>query len=215
MSMALDPKVRHSLATGDWVGAMAHGSYHTPFIGNGRNAWDAWQMGKPWSAAGHAGLFGVEALGMRSAGKVFGAGKVAKLKTRQGRIGKKGGAVGSGRQIKPVNNALQQALPSTEAFFNSADTVWKNGAQGSLSVAGRALQKHAGRAESAFSSIKFSGKTANQDAMKLIKEIMRAPNKRVVPQPNGTTVIYNLSSGRGFNISRKGLFNGFRNMKKE
>ena len=72
MSMALDPKVRHSLATGDWVGTMGHGSYHTPFIGNGRNAWDAWQMGKPWSAAGHAGLFGVEAWGVRSAGKVRG-----------------------------------------------------------------------------------------------------------------------------------------------
>ena len=72
MSMALDPKVRHSVAAGDWVGAMAHGSYHLPFIGNGRNAWDAWQMGKPWSAAGHAGLFSIEALGMRSAGKVRG-----------------------------------------------------------------------------------------------------------------------------------------------
>jgi hypothetical protein len=72
MSMALDPKVRHSLATGNWVGAMAHGSYHLPFIGNGRNSWDAWQMGKPWSAAGHAGLFSIDALGMRSAGKVRG-----------------------------------------------------------------------------------------------------------------------------------------------
>ena len=85
MSMALDPKVRHSLATGDWVGTMGHGSYHTPFIGNGRNAWDAWQMGKPWSAAGHAGLFSIEALGMHSAGKVRGG------------------------QIKPVKNAYKLA----------------------------------------------------------------------------------------------------------
>ena len=138
-----------------------------------------------------------------------------------GVMGKVVGKVGKWKATKAAKagprgvQTLQQVLPNTEAFFKSADTCWKNGAQGSLSVAGRALQKHAGRGESAFSSIKFSGKTANQDAMKIIKEIMRAPNKRVVPQLNGTTVIYNLSSGRGFNISRKGLFNGFRNMKKE
>ena len=107
---------------------------------------------------------------------------------------------------------LQQALPNTEAFLNSADTVWKNGVQGTLSVAGRALQKHSGRKGSAFSNIQFSGKTANQDAMKLIKEIMNSKDQVIKVNPNGTTTIYDSASRRGFNISREGLFNGFRNM---
>ena len=109
--------------------------------------------------------------------------------------------------------SLQQALPNKDAFLKSADTAWKGGTQGTLSVAGRALQKHAGRAGSAFSDVQFSGKTANQDAMRLIKQIMDAPNKRIAPQENGTTIIYDMAIGRGFGISRKGLFNGFRNMK--
>jgi len=49
--------------------------------------------------------------------------------------------------------------------------------------------------------------------MKLIKEFMGAPNKRIAPQKNGTTVVYDVTTGRGLSISRKGLFNGFRNMK--
>ena len=84
--------------------------------------------------------------------------------------------------------------------------------KGTLSVAGRALQKHAGRAGSAFSDVQFSGKTANQDAMRVIKEIMNSKNRAIRTNPNGTTDIYDGVSRRGFNISRKGLFNGFRNM---
>ena len=200
--MAMDPKVRHSLAAGDWVGTMAHGSYHLPFIGNGRNAWDAWQMGKPWSAAGHAGLFGVEALGMRSAGKVRGT-------VRGGGVAK---GAAKAQKVGDTAKTPHQVLPNSDAFLKSAESVWKDGAQGTLSVAGRALSKHSGRTGSAFSNIKFSGKTANQDSMRVIKEIMNSKNRVIRVNPNGTTDIYDSVSRRGLNISRKGLFNGFRNM---
>ena len=97
---------------------MAHGSYHTPFIGNGRNAWDAWQMGKPWSAAGHAGLFGVEALGMRSAGKVRGA-------VQRGGVAK---ARKSGTVIKQGKVAGAKAVPrgKKKELFNFTETTLKH-----------------------------------------------------------------------------------------
>ena len=50
--------------------------------------------------------------------------------------------------------------------------------------------------------------------MKLIKQIMGAAEKVIEPQKNGAIIVYDVATGRGFSISRKGLFNGFRNMKK-
>lgn len=108
--------------------------------------------------------------------------------------------------------ALQKVLPNTKAFLKSADTIWKQGAQGKLTNAGRALQKHAGRKGSAFSNIKFSGRTANKEAKKIIQEIMNSKNRVIKVNPNGTTTIFDEVSKRGFNVSREGLFNGFRNM---
>ena len=146
------------------------------------------------AAKGAQGLLKVR----RGVGRVKKAAKVAEVK----QVGKSGNAT----------NALQQVLPSKDAFLKSAEATWENGAQGTLSVAGRALQKHAGRAGSAFCDIEFSGKTANQDAMRIIKEIMNSKNRNIRVNPNGTTDVYDSISRKGFNISRKGLFNGFRNM---
>ena len=110
-----------------------------------------------------------------------------------------------------VIKSLQQALPNKDAFLKSADTAWKGGTQGTLSVAGRALQKHAGRAGSAFSDVQFSGKTANQDAMRVIKQILNSKNQVVEVAPRGGYEIYDPITKRGFSVSRNGLFNGFRN----
>ena len=69
-----------------------------------------------------------------------------------------------------------------------------------------------GGSDSAFSNIKFSNKTANQEAMKIIEEIMSSANRAMQSQKNGTTIVFDRVTGRGFGISRRGLFNGFRNM---
>jgi len=42
---------------------------------------------------------------------------------------------------------------------------------------------------------------------------MNFKNRAIKVNPNGTTTIFDEVSKRGFNISRKGPFNGFRSMK--
>ena len=68
--MAADIEIHTDLKTGDYSDALNHASYHLPFIGAGRNAWDALQDNKPWQAEAHAGLLGLEVAGFRAAGKV-------------------------------------------------------------------------------------------------------------------------------------------------
>ena len=70
VGIALDPAIHDNIKEGNWVGFAEHASYHLPLIGSGRNAWDAYQDGKPWQAVGHTGLLGVEAFGVRGVGKV-------------------------------------------------------------------------------------------------------------------------------------------------
>ena len=77
----------------------------------------------------------------------------------------------------------------------------------------RALQKHSGRANSSFSNIKFSGKTATEDGLNVLKDIMNSKKKIIDMESNGTKTIYDKATGRGFNISREGKFNGFRDLK--
>jgi hypothetical protein len=76
LGIALDAEIHADIKAGDWSGALNHSSYHLPFVGAGRNSWDAWHAGNYLGAAGHAGLFGVEAFGLRGIGKLQGAGKV-------------------------------------------------------------------------------------------------------------------------------------------
>jgi len=152
--------------------------------------------------------------------------KVAKLKTRPGGIGKKGGAKiskvewgaseleGFLGMFSKSSDRLKKAIPNPEAFLASVEEVWKQGAQGSLNNAGRALQKHASRVGSSFSDTQFSGKTANQDAKKLIKEILSSKNQVIKKHPQGGYHIFDRVTGRGIAVSRKGVFNGVRNMSK-
>ncbi len=85
------------------------------------------------------------------------------------------------------------------------------GEQG-LTVVGRALQKHAGREGSVFQSVKFSHLTANDEGMKILNEIMNAEAKIITNAENGGKLIFDKATGRGFGISREGLFNGFREL---
>ena len=174
MSMALDPKVRHSLATGDWVGAMAHGSYHTPFIGNGRNTWDAWQMGKPWSAAGHAGLFGVEALGMRSAGKVRG---IRVPLTKPARLVRKGGKASTG-VTKSGGVKASQKLPSHLQSIIKPD--------------GKLIGKQLGN-NPAIHTIPAS------DAEHIIKRLIKSGAKKA-ERPRYPGTWYQFPNGKGFGV---------------
>ena len=104
----------------------------------------------------------------------------------------------------------QMGIRNLSLFTASAEKVWGNG----LTVVGRALQKHAGRAGSAFQKVKFSGKTANADAAKIVEEIMNSSNQVIKAAEQGGYEVYDTVSGMGFAVSREGLFNGFRELSK-
>jgi RHS repeat-associated protein len=100
-------------------------------------------------------------------------------------------------------------IQNMRTFVESATAESKNG----MSEIGRALQKHVGRAGSSFSDLKFSAKTATKDALNVLKDIFNSENKIVEKAENGTLNIFDKVTGRGVNISRGGLFNGFRDLK--
>ena len=73
VGIALDPSIHADIQSGDWLGALHHSSYHLPLVGAGHRAYDALEEGNYLGAAGHAGLFGAEAFGIRGVGQ-FGVG---------------------------------------------------------------------------------------------------------------------------------------------
>ena len=96
---------------------------------------------------------------------------------------------------------------TTKNVLSSAQVLNKNG----LSVAGRALQKHAGR-PGPFSSIKFSHKTGSQQGLDVLNSILNSKNPIIQNAGNGGYRIFDGATGRGFGLSRNGLFNGFRQL---
>ncbi|MCE6988871.1 RHS repeat domain-containing protein [Dyadobacter sp. CY323] len=94
-------------------------------------------------------------------------------------------------------------------FFESATKAW--GEQG-LTVIGRALQKHAGREGSVFQGIEFSHKTANQEGLSILNQIINSPNVVIQKANGGGQYVFDKTTGRGFGVSRDGLFNGFREL---
>ncbi len=111
----------------------------------------------------------------------------------------------------PFNGATKTGMGLADNFLASATKSW--GDQG-LTVAGRALQKHAGRDGSVFQGIKFSHKTANQDGLNIINQIMGSKNQIIQQAENGGRLIFDKTTGRGFGVPREGLFNGFRELGK-
>ena len=100
-------------------------------------------------------------------------------------------------------------FPDKAIFMNSALSPSKNG----MTQIGRALQKHTGRANSSFSNITYSGHSATEDGMNVLKDIINSKKRIEISESNGTKTVYDKITGRGFNISREGKFNGFRDMK--
>jgi hypothetical protein len=96
-----------------------------------------------------------------------------------------------------------------KSFMSGATAESKNG----LSVIGRALQKHVGREGSSFAGIKFSAKTATEEGLGILNDILEAKDRLIEKAENGTTNVFDQATGRGFNVSRNGLFNGFRDLK--
>jgi hypothetical protein len=78
---------------------------------------------------------------------------------------------------------------------------------------GYQLQKHAGESESAFSNINFSHKTADKEGFDALDQIMKS-NPISLKAERGGTEFFDISSGRGFAVSRNGQFNGFRELNK-
>lgn len=112
-------------------------------------------------------------------------------------------------KISSVIDSSKGFLSLGDEFIKSATKPWGN--QGLTNV-GRALQKHAGREGSVFREVKFSHKTANEDALSILNQIKYSPNKIIQQAENGGTLIFDKPSGMGFGVSREGLFNGFREL---
>lgn len=122
------------------------------------------------------------------------------------RIGEAGLVVGR------AGNVSEEVLMSSERIeklIMSAKEVDRNG----LSNVGRGLQKHIGRKDPSFQGIDFSHINANELGEMVLKEVLESNNKRIVAEFNGTNTIFDTVSGRGVNISREGVFNGFRDLK--
>lgn len=119
-----------------------------------------------------------------------------------------------GKIAGPVIGAIvarmqgSKVIGNMTTFIESALANSKNG----LTNIGRALQKHAGRAGSAFENISFSGKTATEDGMTVLKGILNSEKQLIDEEINGTKTIYDKVTGRGVNVSRNGEFNGFREL---
>jgi hypothetical protein len=105
----------------------------------------------------------------------------------------------------------QLVISDMKAFTSSATAESRNG----LTAVGRALQKHAGREGSSFAEIQFSGKTGNQQGLDVMNEILGSKNQLVKELKNGTSNIFDKTTGRGVNVSRNGTFNGFRDLKQK
>ena len=121
--------------------------------------------------------------------------------------------IGGGAALKLLSrvSASKGGLGLADEFLSSATKSW--GDQG-LTVVGRALQKHAGREGSVFQGIKFSHKTANQDGLNILKDIIGSKNPIIQQAKGGGQYIFDRATGRGVGISREGLFNGFRELGK-
>jgi hypothetical protein len=105
-------------------------------------------------------------------------------------------------------------VPQSSKLPFDVDALLKNAAEpnrNGLTNAGRGLQKHADRFGEALSDIKFSGKTANRDAQKIIEEILKSPNRVIEPIiEKGGYRVYDSVTKQCFDVSRTGIFNGFR-----
>jgi len=134
--------------------------------------------------------------------------RVGPLYETLGELGGSGSGYLAGRKLYTT---AAKSLFSIKEFMESATAPW--GKQG-LTVVGRALQKHAGRKDSVFESIKFSHKTGNKDALKILNKIITSENRVFKPAERGGVEIYDKVSGQGFGVSREGLFNGFRELPK-
>ena len=156
-----------------------------------------------WPAAGasaqtmdaiYDGRYGYAALWLLvCAGEVFTLGYATEIKI--------------GGQVFKISWTAAKGLGLTDEFFVSLNEPADQG----LTAAGRALQKHASREGSVFKDIKFSHKTANQDALDVIQDIINSPNKIIQKAPNGNgSWIFDKTTGRGFAVTKEGLFNGFR-----
>jgi RHS repeat-associated protein len=109
-----------------------------------------------------------------------------------------------------IRTVEQPVVNYSKNFMSSATNEWGQG----LSIVGRALQKHAGRIGSRFAGIKFSHKTANEVALNELNKILKSNNQIIQKAENGGTLIFDKTTGRGFGVSREGLFNGFRDLPK-
>ncbi len=115
---------------------------------------------------------------------------------------------GAGGQAgQAIHSIPKSVIANTEQFVKQATQSSRNG----LSVVGRGLQKHSARS-GPFQGIQFSHRTANSTGERVVREILNSSEKFLRREANGTKTIYDLTTGRGVNISRQGVFNGFRDL---
>ncbi|MCP3660579.1 MAG: hypothetical protein GY830_09825, partial [Bacteroidetes bacterium] len=156
-------------------------------------------------------LKGIHACANKGALKLsFGVVGNKNIKKLFSKLDKKFGGKSSGGNRNKAGGSIKtipkNVIKNTEEFVKSATKSDRNG----LSKLGRGLQKHSSRKGSAFKDVKFSHKNADQIGEKILRNILNSKDKTIQKLPNGTTNIFDKNTGRGVNISREGLFNGFR-----
>jgi hypothetical protein len=135
LSIGMDGEVRGDVKEGNWIGALNRGSYHLPFVGTSRSAWDSWQTGNYLGAAGHAGLLGVEVWDVWGVGTVrWGDGG---KNVGFAKVGK--GAAKMAEKAKASLKALKGNLSGKEASKDIPD--WVRGLRPKVGESGKDFAK--------------------------------------------------------------------------
>ena len=105
-----------------------------------------------------------------------------------------------------TNNSSPNKV-DTQKVIDSAN----NSKKGGETVAGHALQKHAGRNPDIWGKVKGGPEQINQDALKHLNDIIDAPGEfSKVQAPNGVYFLEKvLPDGRGVRLNMDGTFKGF------
>ena len=111
-----------------------------------------------------------------------------------------GGAFGPGGL-----GAKGAAAAAAKAFQKAGQQLDRNG----LTKAGRALQKHGDRPNSAFPKSTGTASERNQQGQQLLEGILNSSNRTSGPNKFGGTDIFDNNTGRGVRFNADGTMKGF------
>ncbi len=119
-------------------------------------------------------------------------------------------SIGAGRIISAIGKFIKRE-PKVLTNVVDINKLAKTGEvidRGSLTKAGRALQKHGGRPESVFPKPTGPPGQVNEEGQLILKQILSDPKKEFIKTADGGLKIYS-SNGRGASFKNDGTFKGF------